>query len=490
MPDLARLPALRILARPRRRARSSRLRHSLSASTSEGVFAEVLNACAGGAVLTGWALHLGGGPLAVGALAALPALSQVLHLPAASVTSSLGRRRVALWTVAVSRQAWLPLAALPFLPLDAGARLAVLLLVAAFSSSLAVVGNNAWVAWMGDLVPASVRGRYFARRTVACTVGGTLASLASGFALDRARAAGQAAAALSALAVLACLAGAATTWLMARQHEPGEPPRSGPAQSRLRATLAPFFDRGARPLLAYQALWSAAIGLTGCLFTVHMLQNLHMGYGLIAVQGALVAALRVLAAPHWGRAIDRAGARPVLVACSCGICLIPLVWLLPTPQRLWPVALDALLTGLLWSGHSLASFALPLSLSPQRSRAFYLSALSAVSGLSFALASALGGAVAEHLPREVVVFGQPAFGLQALFLVSSAGRLGATLVASRILEPASLPVARLLDGVVRLPRRRQAEMGDGSWCPHRPSCRWRLARCRTATSSPFPCPSR
>ncbi|MGC4119255.1 MAG: MFS transporter [Myxococcales bacterium] len=445
MPDLssaATRPLDPSVPQPARPCRpTSRLRRSLSASTGEGVFAEVLNACAGGAVLTGWALHLGGGPLAVGALGALPSLAQVLHLPAAHVTSALGRRRVALFTVALSRQAFLPLVFLPLVPLGPHARLAVLLAVAAASSALAVIGNNAWVAWMGDLVPASVRGRYFGRRAAACTVGGTLASLVAGVALDRARASGHEGTALSLLALAACLAGGATTFLMARQHDPGEPRRER-QHSRLEAAAAPFLDPALRALLGYQVVWSAAVGLTSSLFTVHMLQNLKMGYALIALEGALIAALRVLVAPHWGRAIDRAGAKPVLVACSAGICLIPLVWLLPAPDRLWPIVLDAVMTGLLWSGHSLASFALPLSVAPRAERPYYLSALSAAAGLSFALASAGGGAIAERLPQTLTVLGHTSFGLHALFVATCAGRAAATLLALGIVEPEAVPVRR------------------------------------------------
>jgi hypothetical protein len=176
-------------------------------------------------VLTGWALHLGGGPLAVGALGALPSLAQVLHLPAAWATSSLGRRRVALLSVALSRQAWLPLVFLPFLPLGSGARLSILL---AWRRSprrwrwwATTRGSRGWATSFPPRSAAATSGAAAA----VCTVGGTLACLAAGFALDRARSQGREAQALSLLALVACLAGLATTALMARQHDPGEPAR-------------------------------------------------------------------------------------------------------------------------------------------------------------------------------------------------------------------------------------------------------------------------
>lgn len=424
-----------------------RLARSLASSTAEGVCAEVVNAAAGGATLTAWAIHVGFGPVGIGALGALPYLSLLVHLPAAWITSARGHRRVALWAVALSRQAYLPLAALPLLGTSRDTSQTVLLAVASVTSVLAVVGNNAWVAWMADLVPASIRGRYFGRRTAVCALAGTIASLGAAGALDVARPRGAAcvSAVLGALAFAATVAGAASTVLMARQHDPGAPER--PALE-LRAALAPLGDGAARRLIAYQVAWNAAVGMAAPFFTLHELQNLGMSYVLVATHLGATAGVRMLAAPLWGRAIDRYGERPVLVCCSFGIAVVPAIWLLPTPDFLWPIALDALLAGVLWGGHGLASFALPLSLAPRRGRPFYLAAFSAAGGLAFAAASATGGLAARSLPVELHlrVLGRPMFALQALFVASALARLGAAGLAVRIVQPdaRSRPVGELL----------------------------------------------
>jgi len=201
---------------------ASSVRRSLRASLAEGLFAELVTACAGSTVLVGWALHLGASPLEVGLVAALPQLAQAFQLPGAWVTALLGRRRAALWAVTLSRQALLPLAALPLLPLGDEGKRAVLLAAAAVSAALGVVGNNAWTAWMGDLVPSALRGRYFGGRTALCTAGGTLAGLGAGALLDAAGARALREPALALLALLACAA------------EGGEgmaPPRGGDSTS-------------------------------------------------------------------------------------------------------------------------------------------------------------------------------------------------------------------------------------------------------------------
>jgi MFS family permease len=427
---LALLPLLRLLHR-RRRGPSSRLRRSLRAATAEGLLAEVVGACAGATVLTGWALHLGASRVEVGLLGALPALASAVQLPAAWVTSAFGRRRTALVAVALSRQALLPLAALPFLPLAPGAARTVLFAVAGLSAVLGVVGNNAWVAWMAELVPAPIRGRYFGRRTAVTTLGAVAAALGSGRLLDAGKASAAEGPALALLALAACVVGAATTALMARQHEPAAPP---PAAPDLAAALRPLRDPDGRRLLAYQVAWNAGVGIGGGYFAFHLLHNLGAGFTLLALHGAGVAALRVVAAPAWGRAIDRLGARPVLAACSFAIAAMPLLWLLPAPGMLWPIALDAAVGGVAWGGHGLATFAVPLAVAPRRDRPFYLAAFGMAGGVANAAAIAVGGGLAAILPARLEVLGHPAYGLHVLFVASALGRLAAAFLAMRIAE--------------------------------------------------------
>ncbi len=406
----------------------SPLRRSLRISVAEGVLAEVIASCSTGAVLTGWAVLLGCSPMQVAVLSALPFLSQILQLPSAWITSAFGRRRVTVMAVTGQREILLLLAPLPFLHLPPAAKQALLVAVAAISATLGVVGNNAWTEWMGELVPAAVRGRYFGQRTAICTAGGSLAGLAFGLLLDRAGCGG---AALSALAVIAGIAGIATGVLLARQHEPPALPSPPPS---LASAVRPFADPAVRDLLVFQVAWNAAVGCGGSLFYLHLLQNLRAGYTRVALYAAGAAAARMLSAPLWGRAIDRLGARPVLAACSFVAGAMPFTWLLASERTVWPIAIDAMAGGAAWGGHALASFALPLAVAPRSGRPFYLAAFSAAGGLGYALGAALGGAAAGVLPERFAILGNPAFGLQILFVVSGVARLAAAPLCMRIRE--------------------------------------------------------
>jgi MFS family permease len=425
----------------RHRQSAARVRSSLRYSTLEGLFAELTLACAGGAVLTGYALYLGCGPFLVGLLGALPFLAQAVQIPAAWVTATLGRRPVAVAAVSASRLILFPLALLPFLELSPGGARAVLLGVGFASAILAVIGNNAWVTWMGDLVPDAVRGRYFGRRTAVCTVGATAGCIGAGLFLDIVRSYHREGEGLAALAGVAVIAGLISTGLMLRQHEPA----TDGARSHLdfRGAAAPFRDSRVRAFLVYQVVWNASIGVSAPFFNVHMLGNLGMGFTAVAFYSAAIAAVRILTAPLWGKALDAVGPRPVLVACSFGIATIPLVWLFPTPAMLWPLALEPLLSGSLWAGHALAAFDLPLDLAPRRSRPAYLAAFAGIGGVSFAVACTAGGLLADALPARFELAGLPVYALHVLFVLSAVGRLGGAVIGLRITAAGSRPIGEL-----------------------------------------------
>jgi MFS family permease len=430
----------------------SRLRRSLGACTAEGLVAEVVSAFAGGAILTGWAIHLHASALITGIVVALPQMAQLFQLPAAWSTALIGRRRAAVTLVAASRQMMLPLAVLPlFAPSELTAQ-AVLLVVAALSAVLGVLGNNAWVSWMGELVPRRIRGRYFGRRTALCTIAGATASAAAGVALDWAAPRGATGVMLAALQLCAAAGGVVTTILMLRQHDPGRGAEATPLS--LAAALRPLRDPSARGLLVYVLAWNLATGVAGSFFALYMLQDLRMGFTLVALHGIGLAAARVLAAPLWGRLIDRLGARPVLIACAFGISVIPLVWLFATPAFLWPLLVDAVLAGVLWGGHNLAMFVVPMTATPQRGRPFYVAAIAMTGGIAFTIATASGGLLAETLPRDLVVLGHPVHNLQLLFVASAVLRFVAAFGALRIHEPAAAGVSAVLPHVLAFTRGR------------------------------------
>ncbi len=402
----------------------------------------MVGACTGGTVLTAWALHLGATPFVIGLLGALPLAAQVMHLPSAFLTQFVGPKPVAIAAIGASRLAWLPLVAMPFVSLPAGTELPLFLAVVAAAAVLAVVGNNAWVAWMGDVVPSGIRGRFFSRRTIHITVAGTLASLGAGVALDAVTPLGLKPAMLGGLAAVACLAGILSVWLLTRQAGPGRVhPRQRP---ELRALARAALDPRTQPWLRYLFCWNAAVALSASFFSYHMLANLGLSFALVALHGVAVAVVRVATAPLWGRAVDRLGARPMLVLCSFGIAAVPALWLFVEPDFLWPLAVEAVAAGALWAGHGIASMDLTLSSAPTDRRPYYVAVFGATSGLGFGAASVLAGVAAAALPARLDVLGSPWMAIHVLFLASAVARALAAFAALHIEERDARPLGAVV----------------------------------------------
>jgi len=448
---------------PAVRARTRVLRASLDASVAEGAVAEVFGACAGGAVLTGWALYFGATPIVIGVLGALPFAAQIVQVPAAWLTQRVGAKPLALLAIGAARLAWLPLIAVPLLSLPQPTALAMFVAVVAVAALFGVVGNNAWTAWMGDLIPPQIRGRFFARRMIFVNAAGTVSSLAAGVALDASTPRGFRGETLAALAAVACVAGMVSVRLMLAQHH--APPARDAGSPGWRDALRAARDRRTRPLLAYLLAWSAAVGIAAGFFAFHMLTNLHMAFTFVAAHTIIVAALRIVSAPAWGRLVDTCGARPVLVVCSLGISAVPLLWLFVTPERWWPIAIEAVISGTLWGGHGIAAFDVMIGVSPRRARPFYLAVFSAGGGVGFAVASVLAGLLAAVLSAPLHDAGSAWSEIHVLFLLSALGRAGAAFLAVRIAEPAARGVPDLARALLGAPARRTAKPSPASLSP-------------------------
>jgi hypothetical protein len=409
-------------------SRRGAVRRALRLSTVEGILAEWVSACAGGGALVAWALHLDApGPL-VASLAALPALAQAVQVPAARLTARLGARRTAVVASLASRQPYAALALLPVVPAAPALRQTLLAAIAALAALLGTVAQHAWLAWTTTLFRAPIRGRILARRSGRVALAGGAAALGVGALLDRCI--GEArTVALAALAGIAWLSGVASAAVLSRQHAPRSVrlPRARPV--RVREALArPPVRRGLR----YVCAWNAAMGATAGVTALFMLHQLGLGFLAVAAHGLAIAATAAAAAPFWGRLVDRSGVAPVLVASALAAAVLPVLWLPVDERVLWPIAVDAVLGGLLLGGHGVAVSALPVAVAPRGRRAEVLAAYSTAAGLAFAAASMASGWLAAKLPFLVTVGGNSVVARKLFFAAGAAARLAAAALAARV----------------------------------------------------------
>ena len=91
----------------------------LRLSVVEGCFAMLPQTFTGGVFLSGFALLLGANAWQMGLIMAIPTLGQWMQLLAATwIARGADRRAMTVWCASISRYLWLPIATIPFLPLD------------------------------------------------------------------------------------------------------------------------------------------------------------------------------------------------------------------------------------------------------------------------------------------------------------------------------------------------------------------------------------
>jgi MFS family permease len=414
----------------------SKIRSGLVAATWEGAFAQAFITWTSGIFLVKYALRLGASDALLGLLAALPFLAQTLQVATAALLERghEGRRALTANTLLAARLLWLVPAGAALGLLAGGGALWAFLAVVLASSLLATAGAHAWLSWMGDLVPTRVRGRYFGFRGAIGAVVAVASAWAGGAALD-ALERGAPGRGFAAVYGAAALAGLLAWVAIRRQYHPA--PRRVPEREPFgRLWRATWASRDNRRVFAFFSAWNVALGVAVPFWAKYMERDLGMSTAAIGVQGTVGLLVGAAFAPAWGRAIDRVGLRPVLLANACAIAAIPFLWLFARPGTLLPVWIDCAAVGIFWTGFNLAALNVPLSCAPPRGRATFLGVFGALTGLAMGGACILGGAIASVLgPGPVRVFGLTLAVPQGMFLLSGLLRCAALPLALRMPDP-------------------------------------------------------
>ena len=306
-----------------------------------------------------------------------------------------------------------------------GSPLAILAAASAYTV-LAQAAGPAWSSWMGQIVPARLRGRYFARRNRWVHAASLTGLLAAGIGLRAAEsfalAPDVAFAILFSLAGLARLASAA---LLLAGREPAfvRPGTDGGVRAVVRGRL----PTPALRLVRTGGLLWLTVAISSPFFAPFMLIDLGFGYAEYALAEAALVVGKVTSLARMGPVVDRRG--PVLPwrLGTGGIALLPLPWMLVGGPL--GAAACQLVGGLSWGAFEVTQLALLLGATSDRQRAAVFALHGVVTGVSIALGSVVGSLL--------LVSGAP---LHGVFLASAIGR---TLVVGASWKiPVPLPAER------------------------------------------------
>lgn len=408
-------------------------RYGLKMSVIEGSWATVHAVVTTGAYLVGYALFLGANDLQLGVLTALPLLAQAFQIVGAYYVEKTGQRKsVALWTAVLGRSMWLPISLLPLLSLSNP--VAAFMVLVALSGALLNLSAPGWVAWMSDLVPPRIRGRYFGWRNSIVALVTVVTSLAVGTVLDLARHRGATHLGFMAIQWLAVVAGLLAFVCLRKQPEPPYSRESPPSLRQY--VVRPFLDPAYRKVITFYLYWLFVVGIASPFFSAHLIKHLGWNFKRIASLDIIAAALAALFQPLWGKALDRYGHKPVLYVTAAVLVHVPLYYAFCPYDWHWPIYANAIFSGIFWSGFNTAVFNLVLHSSPRRGRPGFVALQAALTGLMNFLASTFGGWLAQLLsPYRWQVGMLTIVNYQILFAATAILRLPSLWLIRRLDEP-------------------------------------------------------
>jgi MFS family permease len=371
---------------------------SLRASIKDGVSHAVMMGC-GETYFGPFGIFLRATTLQVGLLATLPPLFGAIMQWAGALKMDRfrSRRKAIVAGAATQALTLIPMALLPFF--FGKGDLPVLFLLALM---LVYHGANgavvpAWNSLIGDLVPTSIRGRYFGHRN-RLTGMSTFISLAlAGGLLHLFDRAGVAEVGFLAAFCVAFLARLNSVRWLSKYEDPGF--AISPDQV---FTFREFLRRSPRSNFAKFVFFVGAVNFgvafSGPYFALYMLRELHFSYVEFTLVTASAAIIQFLTFRYWGGLSDRFGNKKILNVCGWGVAAVPVLWLV-SPHFLYLLVIQAY-AGLVWSGFSLASanFIFDAVTPPKRARCVAYQGL--VNGFFVLTGSLAGGYAAGHLPRS------------------------------------------------------------------------------------------
>jgi len=404
---------------------------SIGASALGGAFFQLTI----GVIFTGFALALGASNRQIGFLMGAMPLGSVAQLFASYIIQRTGRRRQLFMTsYLVSRSLWLLVILVPFVVPEehAGWRVPAVFTVLVVSNLLHSLGNNAWLSWLGDLIPGDVRGRFFGTRQAITTGTGLVAGLLAARYMDwweswTVEGSAQHFQGFATLFGGAVVLGVLDILLFhfiphPRVHRDEEP------VSFRRSLVGVLRNRNFRRLTLLFAWWSMATGVAIPFFNVYFREELGLDYMTITLFGVLSSVTLILMSFLWGRVVHLMGSKLILAISFCLAGIGPTMYIFTTPERIWPLGLAFMIGAMGWAATFMLSMSLVIATSPQKERSVYLAWFYCVIGVATAAAYALGGQIAHWLePVSFTVFGFTVAHLQVLFLLTGVLRLSCLL---------------------------------------------------------------
>lgn len=401
------------------------MKKSLFLITAAVIFGKIFFVIVTGAPFTGFLRALGASDLIYSIIAATPYLGGVFQIFASYALEKTGKRKATfLISGYVHRLIWIPIVLTPLLLTQTNKNFALILItifIGIYSVANAVVSIS-YSSWMGDIVPANIKGTFFGKRMAISTITGILAGVISGKFLDDMNTLGS----FAIVFIVAGVFGAMDTSCFWGVKDP--PLASSEANSTfLKMLIEPIKDKNYLKLIVFISFWNLGFNFAMPFLNIYMIEQLKMGYFTISILTQVVAGFSIIVFINKiGTLSDRFGIKPILRLCCCFVCVLPLLWCMATQSNyIIVMSISYLLFGIFQQGIMLLSTNFSIWLAPAKNRSMFLANYTLITTLSSGIAYILAGAFMENCKSLINKINNYIFGHQVinnfhmLFIISS-----------------------------------------------------------------------
>lgn len=349
----------------------------------------------GGTPLTGLSKDLGASDFMLGLLMALPVFGNLTQLLFSYVLERTCKRKsIFLFFGVLQRVLWLPVGLVPFFMPDAPmlAKMWIIILLVTFAACNGSAVNVCYNSWLADLVPPTIRGRYFGLRNRIIVIAGVLANLLMSWLMDILPG-------LTCYAVVFAIGSVFGVMDILSYIWVYDPPMKKVEQKQGMLSMmgGAFKNKDFMRLVVFWTLWSFSVNIAGPYFNVYMLNVIGMNFMEISLTCTVVSSVcTFLFISKWGWQVDRYGTKAILrvvgVLCSC----LPFLWWFTGPRNFWIMPIIQGITGAFWCAIDLCSQTQLVSNTPDKNRSMYIALYAILTSLIGAsLAYAVGGALLD-----------------------------------------------------------------------------------------------
>ena len=415
------------------------LKNVMRISVIEGIFAQIHTSLAaiGSNFVTKAAVVLNASPLQFSLLAGMAQLSQFFQLYAVLHNKNVSSRKEHCIKFAFWGRLLSIFIGFSFAIINPQLSFYFFLGLLLISASLQTISGNMWVAWMSDLIPKKIRGRFFSRRMQIHLFCGFLVGYIFSFFTDLFEAEvgsigyrflekfnllrifnlENLPSGLTIIFIIGALFGLYGLRLLNKQPE-----RKRQITNNNFELFEPLLDKDFRRLLRFGLWWMFAIGIGAPFWGPFMLRVLKMSLVEMQIYAMLQAIGMLFSFRFWGKFIDRFGNKTAMKICVLLGTINPLLWLFFTESSYSLIWLEGLSSGIMWSGANLVTFNFVLSISPRGKEQHWSAVYSAFTGLMMLVTIMLSGVL---YPPKLTIGNFVLLPEQVLFCLTGVLRLTA-----------------------------------------------------------------